>query len=64
MYPDNSRVLELSTKGATTEAFQIGIELRAFLHKLDIEATDEPLTKTGHAFSYFSDQPQKAAKEA
>jgi len=64
MYPDNSRVLELSTKGATTEAFQIAIELRAFLNKLGIEPSDAPLTKTGHALSYFSEQAQKAAKTA
>ena|SRR6478735_7227453 len=64
MYPDSSRVLELSTKGATSEAFQIAMELRAFLHKLDIEPTDLPLTKTGHALSYFSEQAQKEAKAA
>jgi hypothetical protein len=64
MYPDNSRVLELSTKGATTEAFQIAMELRAFLHKLDIAPTDLPLTKTGHALSYFSERAQKEAQAA
>jgi hypothetical protein len=32
MYPDNSRILELSTKCLPSETFQIAAETRAFLH--------------------------------
>ena len=31
LYPDGSRVLELSTRAATSEAFQVAAEVRAFL---------------------------------
>ena len=32
LYPDGSRILELSTRCGTTEAFQVAAETRAFLH--------------------------------
>ena len=41
LYPDGSRILELSTKCAPTEAFQVAAEARAFLtgRGVDLAAT-------------------------
>ena len=53
-YPDGSRILELSTKCAPTEAFQAAVELRAFLHKQGVDLSGEQQTKTKTALEYFS----------
>ncbi len=47
MYPDGSRVLELSTRCATTEAFEMAAELRAFLagRGVDISGDQQPKTR-------------------
>jgi hypothetical protein len=54
MYPDNSLLLELSTKGAPTEAFQIALETRAFLLSHGIDLSGEQETKTKKALQFFS----------
>jgi hypothetical protein len=53
-YPDGSRVLELSTRCATGDAFQVAIETRAFLvgHGVDLSGAQE--TKTNKALAYFA----------
>ena len=53
LYPDGSRILELSTKCAPGEAFQVAGEGRAFLagHGIDLDA--EQATKTRSALEYF-----------
>jgi hypothetical protein len=56
LYPDNSRVLELSTKTAPSEAFQVAAETRAFLAKHDIGTGGEQQTKTRKALEFFSAQ--------
>lgn len=53
-YPDGSRILELSTKCAPTEAFQVAAESRAFLSGLGIDLGAEQQTKTRTALEYFA----------
>ena len=54
LYPDGSRVLELSTKCVPSEAFQVAAETRAFLADCGIEATGEQQPKTRKALDFFS----------
>ena len=54
LYPDGSRVLELSTRCTTTEAFQVAAELRAFLGAQGVEVSGEQETKTRKALQYFA----------
>ena len=53
-YPDNSMILELSTKCAPNEAFQAAAETRAFLVKNGIELSAEQETKTKKALEFFA----------
>jgi hypothetical protein len=53
-YPDGSRILELSTKCTTSEAFQAGIEARAYIEGLGLDLTAEQQTKTKTALEFFS----------
>ena len=53
-YPDNSEILELSTKCAPNEAFQVAAEARAYLAKNGIEPGAEQETKTKKALEFFS----------
>jgi len=54
LYPDGSQIVELSTKCATTEAFQVAAEARAYLGARGIDMTAEQQTKTRKALEYFS----------
>ena len=54
MYPDGSRILEISTRCATGEAFQAAAELRAFLARRNVDLSGEQQTKTRKALSYFA----------
>jgi len=60
LYPDGSRVLELSTRCGTTEAFQVAAELRAFLGAKGVEVSGEQETKTRKALEYFAETFQNA----
>jgi hypothetical protein len=60
-YPDGSRILELSTRCAPTGAFQVAVELRAFLHKQGVDLSGEQQTKTKTALEYFSRNLDAAA---
>jgi hypothetical protein len=53
-YPDGSRILELSTKCAPGQAFQVAAESRAFLASRDVDLLGEQQTKTKTALEYFS----------
>ena len=53
-YPDGSRVLELSTRCATGEAFQVATETRAFLAGHGVDLSGEQETKTNKALAYFA----------
>ena len=54
LYPDGSRILELSTKCKPGEAFQVAAETRAFLATKDIDTTGEQQTKTKTALEFFA----------
>jgi hypothetical protein len=53
-YPDGSRILELSTKAAPSEAFQVMAESRAFLIERGVPLDGEQQTKTRTALEFFS----------
>jgi hypothetical protein len=53
-YPDGSRILELSTKCAPAEAFDVAAKTRAFLAGRGIDLTGEQQTKTKSALEFFS----------
>jgi hypothetical protein len=54
LYPDGSRILELSTRCATHEPFQVAAELRAFLSTRGVDLSGEQETKTRKALQYFA----------
>lgn len=54
LYPDNSRILELSTKCAPAEAFRAAAEARVFLTKRGVDLSGEQETKTRKAQEFFS----------
>jgi hypothetical protein len=58
LYPDNSMILELSTKCAPAEAFQVAAETRAFLTARGVDLGSEQQTKTKKALEFFSEQLQ------
>jgi hypothetical protein len=58
LYPDNSRILELSTKCAPSEPFQVAAETRAFLTEQGVDLSGEQQTKTKTALEYFSQAVQ------
>jgi hypothetical protein len=62
IYPDGSRILELSTRAGTKEAFQVAAETRAFLVERGIDLSGEQETKTRKALEYFA-REQKQAQE-
>jgi hypothetical protein len=62
LYPDNSMILELSTKCAPSEAFKVGAEARAFLTQRDIDLSSEQETKTKKALEFFSERLQAAGE--
>ena len=56
VYPDGSRILELSTKCKPGEAFRVAAETRAYLAGLGIDLLGEQQTKTRTAMEYFAAQ--------
>lgn len=54
LYPDDSRVLELSTKCAPGEAFQAAAETRAFLTERGVDMGGDQETKTRKALEFFA----------
>ena len=54
LYPDGSRILELSTKCAPGEAFEVAEEARAFLTGRGVDLGGEQETKTRKALEFFS----------
>jgi hypothetical protein len=55
-YPDGSRILELSTKCAPSDGFQVAAEVRARLAASDLDLSGDQQTKTQAALRYFSKQ--------
>jgi len=64
LYPDGSRIFELSTKCLPSEAFQVGIETRTYFEKLGIDLSVDQQTKTRAALDFFAaelrDRPSAA----
>jgi hypothetical protein len=56
MYPDNTRILELSTKCKPAEAFDTAARARAFLVEQGIDLSGEQQTKTRTALEFFSEE--------
>ena len=54
LYPDGSRILELSTKCKPGEAFQVAAETRAYLAERGVNLFGEQQTKTRAALEFFS----------
>src|SRR5262249_2777772 len=65
LYPDGSRILELSTKTVPSEAFQVAAEARAYLTARGVDLGAEQETKTRSALQFFAKElkPKPAAKK-
>jgi exopolyphosphatase/guanosine-5'-triphosphate,3'-diphosphate pyrophosphatase len=56
LYPDGSRILELSTKAAPAEAFQVAAEARAYLSKAGVHLGGAQEPKTRAALEFYATQ--------
>jgi len=56
LYPDGSRILEISTKCLPEEAFQTGVEFKAYLANCGIKTALTDATKTKSAMEYFKER--------
>lgn len=54
LYPDGSRVFELSTKCPPSQAFQVAAEARAYLSGRGVDLEGEQETKTRRALEFFA----------
>ena len=54
MYPDGSRLLELSTRTKTSEAFDAAAELRSYLEARGVDLSAAQETKTRKALQFFA----------
>jgi hypothetical protein len=54
LYPDGSRILELSSKSSPDRALQDAVRLRQFLEGKGIETTGEQQTKTRTALDFYA----------
>ena len=54
LYPDGSRILELSTKCPPKEMFQVAAEARAYLTGIGIDLSGQQQTKTKSALEQFA----------
>jgi hypothetical protein len=59
-YPDYTRILELSTKCAPGEAFDVAATTRAFLSGCGVDLSGEQETKTRKALMFFAAQVAQA----
>jgi hypothetical protein len=56
LYPDGSRILEISTKCSPDQAFQVAAEARAFLENRGLDLSTQQQTKTATALRFFARQ--------
>ena len=61
LYPDGERILELSTKCAPNEGFQVAAETLGYLAGRGVDLYGEQQTKTKAALEYFSRSLKEAA---
>lgn len=62
IYPDGSRILELSTRCETNEAFQVAALTRAYLVERGVDLSGEQETKTRKALEFFARELKQAEK--
>jgi hypothetical protein len=62
LYPDDTRIVELSTKCAPADAFQVAAETRAFLTGRGVDTAGDQETKTRKALQFFSKRMRAAAR--
>jgi hypothetical protein len=62
-YPDGSRILELSTKCAPSQAFDVAVETKVFLAGRGIDLAGEQQTKTRTTLEYFAGEIEAARAE-
>jgi hypothetical protein len=62
LYPDGSRILELSTKCPPADMLTTAVESRLFLHDHGVNVSGEQHTKTRTALEYFSQHIPAAAR--
>jgi hypothetical protein len=58
LYPDGSRILEVSTKCLPEEAFQVAAEFKTYLANCGITLGVSQATKTKSALDYFKGRPE------
>lgn len=63
LYPDDRKILELSTKCLPSEGFQVAAETRAYLAARGVELGGEQQTKTRTALEFFAGQLRTTATE-
>lgn len=63
LYPDGSRILELSTKTLPAEAWQMAAEVRLSLSSRGVNLTGEQQTKTKTALEFFAMVAREHADE-
>jgi hypothetical protein len=63
LYPDGSRILELSTKCLPRDALAVAAEARAYLIEHGVDLGGEQQTKTKTALEFYAGQLQAAASE-
>jgi hypothetical protein len=56
LYPDGSRILELSTKCAPADMMNVAVQSRLFLSEQGLDLSGEQHTKTRTALDFFSQQ--------
>jgi hypothetical protein len=54
LYPDNSRILELSLKCPPSEMFQVAVETTAYLQGRGVDTSGDQQTKTTTALEFFA----------
>jgi hypothetical protein len=64
LYQDGSRILEISTKCAPSEAFQVAAETRVYLSDHGVTIGGQQATKTRTALEFFSNQLSASTREA
>jgi hypothetical protein len=64
LYPDGSRILEISTKCLPREAFQVAAEARAYLSERGVTLGGAQQTKTKTALAFFKAELDAEAKTA
>ena len=64
LYQDGSRILEISTKCAPSEAFQVAAETRVYLSDHGVTIGGQQAAKTRTALDFFSNQLSASTREA